>query len=283
MLDILLLRPSLHFTPLHHTSLHFTTLHPTTLHYTSPHFTPLHYTSPNYTSLHFTTLHPITLHSTSLHFTQLHFTTLLFCLTPSKFPTAPFHLTSLHFTSLHLTSPYLTSPHLTSPHLTSPHLTSPHLTSPHLTSLHCTFRRFSPHFYSVHFTPFIIAFLSVPLRILGLKRKVPNASLSSWFQFFVVLFTEEYFRKSLLCLLSPIGEITGWGGLFSNLFEFSIGSYRWQVEFKCPLHTHTCTHACQRDRNFDTFSVEIFFGSRCMLDGMLIGPPLRCLEPPPLF
>jgi len=101
----------------------------------------------------FTTLHPTTLNSTSLHLLTLHFlsfklhplhfTTLLFGLTPVKFPTAPFHLTSLH----------------------------------------CTFRWFSPHFYSFHFTPFIIAYLTLFQKILGLQRKVPNALAGSWFQF----------------------------------------------------------------------------------------------------
>jgi len=131
-------------------------------------------------SRHFATLHPTTLHSTLLHlstlhfhlnFTQLHFTTLSFCLTPFKFPTAPFNLTSLHFT---------------------------------LTSLHCMFRWFSAYFYSLHFTPFIIAFLILFLYILGLQEKVPNLSAGSWFQFLMVLFTKEYFPISVLCYLSLI-------------------------------------------------------------------------------
>ena len=122
------------------------------------------------TSLHFTTLHYTCRHFTSsrLNFTQLHFTTLSFGLTPFKFPTAPFHLTSQHFTSLHL-----------------------------------TFRWFSPH-YSFHFTPCIIAFLTLFLKILGLQGKVPNASAGSWFQFLMVLFTKEYFPISVLCFLSLI-------------------------------------------------------------------------------
>ena len=57
----------------------------------SLHFTPLHYTFRHFNSSHF-------------NFTQLHFTTFSFGLTPLKFPTAPFHLTSLHFTSLHFTA-----------------------------------------------------------------------------------------------------------------------------------------------------------------------------------
>ena len=80
----------------------------------------------------FTTLHYTCRHFTSSHlnFTQLHFTTLSFGLNPFKFPTPPLHLTSFHFT--------------------------------------CTFRRFSPHFYSFQFTPFIIAFLNLFLKILAL-------------------------------------------------------------------------------------------------------------------
>jgi len=85
MVGTLLLRPSLHFTPLHYTCQHFTSSH--------------------------------------LNFTQLHFITLSFGLTPFKFPTAPFHLTSLHFTSLHFTSLHcalrLFSPHFYFFHFTS--------------------------------------------------------------------------------------------------------------------------------------------------------------------
>jgi hypothetical protein len=50
-----------------------------------------------FTTLHYTCRHFISSH---LNFTQLHFTALSFGLTPSKFPTAPFHLTSLQFTFL---------------------------------------------------------------------------------------------------------------------------------------------------------------------------------------
>jgi len=126
--------------------------------------------------------HPVP--KTSLHFAQLHFTTLSFGLTPFRFPTIPFHLTSLHFTSLH----YI----------------SPHITTYHLTSLHCTIRQFSPHFYSLCFTSFIIAFLNLFLTILGLQGIVPIASAGSWFQFLMVLFVEEYFPISVLCFLSLI-------------------------------------------------------------------------------
>jgi hypothetical protein len=121
MIDTLLLRPALHFTPLVDTFSH-------------------------------------------LNLTQLHFTTLSCGLTPFKFPTAPFHLTSLH----------------------------------------CTLRQFSPHFYLFHFTLFTIAFLTLFLNILGFQEKVPNASAGSRFQFFMVLFTREYFLTSVLCFLSLI-------------------------------------------------------------------------------
>ena len=122
-------------------------------------------------SLHFTELHLIPLqytcrHFTSshLHFTQLHFTTLSFSLNTFKFPAAPFHLTSLH----------------------------------------CTFRLFSPHFSSFHFTPFIIAFLTLFLKILTLQGEVLNVSAGSWLQFLMVPFTKKHFPISLLCFLSLI-------------------------------------------------------------------------------
>ena len=104
-------------------------------------------------SLHFTPLHYTCRHFTSSHlnFTQLHFTTLSFGLTPFKFPTPP--------------------------------PIPPHITTLHLTSLHCIFRRFSPHFCSFHFTPFITAFLTLFLKILGLQGRALNASAVSWFQF----------------------------------------------------------------------------------------------------
>jgi len=108
-------------------------------------------------SLHFTQLQSIPLHytcrhitSSHLNFTQLHFTKLSFGLT---------HLNFLPLRSA-----------------------SPHITTLQLTSLQCTFRQFSPHFYSFHFTQFIIAFLSLFLKILGLQEKVANASAVSWFQ-----------------------------------------------------------------------------------------------------
>jgi len=120
----------------------------------------------HFTQLHFTPLHYTCRHCTSSHlnFTHLHITTLSFDLTPCRFPTAPFHFTSLH----------------------------------------CTFRLFSPHFYSFHFTPFIIAFLTLFPKILGLQGEVPNASAGSWFKFLMVIFTKEYFLISVLCFLSLI-------------------------------------------------------------------------------
>jgi hypothetical protein len=80
----------------------------------------------HFTQLNFTPLHYTCRHlaSSHLNFTQLHFTTLSSGLTPFKFPTILFHLTSLH----------------------------------------CTFRWFSPFFYSVRFTPFVIAFITLFLK-----------------------------------------------------------------------------------------------------------------------
>ena len=170
MVDTLLLRPSLHFTQ----------LHLTLLHYTCRHFTSSHL---NFTQLHFTTL---SFDLTPLHctcwqftssrwnFTQLHFTTLSFGLNPFKAPTAPFHLTSLQFTSHHYT---------------------------HLTSLHCTFRWFSPHFYSFNFSPFVIAFLNLFLKILGLQGK---ALTFSWL---LVLVSKELIYREIIpdiCSLFPV-------------------------------------------------------------------------------
>jgi hypothetical protein len=116
------------------------------------------FTTLQYTSPRWTSLHYNCQHFTSslLNFTQLHFTTLSFGLTPFKFHTAPFHLTSLH----------------------------------------CICRRFSPHFYSFHFTTFLIAFLTLFLKILGLKGNVPNAFTGRWFKFLMVLFTKDYFPIS---------------------------------------------------------------------------------------
>jgi len=118
----------------------------------------------------FTTLHPTILNSTSLHQSALH--SLSFKLHPA----------TLHYPFIWLNSTEISYCPI-----------SPHITTLHLTSLHCTFRLFSPPFYSFHFTPFIIAFLTLFLKILGLQGRVPNASAGSWFQFLMVLYTKEYF------------------------------------------------------------------------------------------
>jgi len=87
MVDTLLLRPSLHFTPVHYTCRHFTSSHLnfTQLHFTTVsfgltnlnfvrlHFTPHHHTSPHITTLHLTSLH-CTFRRFSLHFHSFHFT-----------------------------------------------------------------------------------------------------------------------------------------------------------------------------------------------------------------
>jgi hypothetical protein len=122
----------------------------------------------------------------SLHFTQLHFTLL--------------HLSTLHFISFRL--------HTTTIHYPliwlNPIQISYRSMSPHITTLHRTFRRFSLHFYFFHFPPFLIAFLHLFLKIVGVQGKVPNPSACSWFQFLMVLFTKEYFPISFLCFLSLI-------------------------------------------------------------------------------
>jgi len=112
-------------------------------------------------SLHFITLHQVTLHSTSLHLSTLHF--LSFKLHPATLhhPLIWLNPISISYCSI-----------------------SAHITALHLTSLLCTFRRFSSHIYSFHFTPFVIVFLILFLKILGLEGKIPNASVGSWFQFY---------------------------------------------------------------------------------------------------
>jgi hypothetical protein len=98
----------------------------------SLHFTQLHFPPLQYTCRHF--------NSSNLNFIQTHFTTLSFGLIPFKFPFAPLHLTSLRFISLHFTS--------------------------------LNFQRFSQHLYAFYIIPFIIAFLTPFLKILGLQEKV---------------------------------------------------------------------------------------------------------------
>jgi len=132
----------------------------------------------------FTTLHPTTLNFTLLHLSTLHF--LSFKL----------HPTTLHYPLIWLNSISISYRSISS-----------YITTLHFTSLHCTFRWFSPHFCSFNFTPFIIVFLTLFLKTLGLQWKVPNASAGSWFQFLMVLFTKEYFPISVLCFLSLISRI----------------------------------------------------------------------------
>ena len=76
------------------------------------------------------------------------------------------------------------------------HYTYLNYTSLHFTSLHCTslLDDFRQNFYSFHFTPFIISFLTLFLKIFGLQRKVPNACADSWFQFLMALFTRNASR-----------------------------------------------------------------------------------------
>ena len=179
MIDTLLIRPSLHFTSLQCTCLLFTStnlkLHPTTLHYTCRLFTS--------TNLK---LHPATLHYTCRHFMFFPF---------------KLHLTTLHYTSI--------SSHLNFLPL---HFTSHHYNSPHFTSLHVQIIFATLLFLSLH--PFVIAFLILFQKILGLQWKVPTASAGSWFQFLTVLFTKEYFPISVLSFLSLIFLI--WSALFQQ-------------------------------------------------------------------
>ena len=126
-------------------------------------------------------------------FTPLHFT----C---QHFSSSHLNFTQQHFTTLHYPLIWLNPTEISYCSI------SPHITTLHLISLHCTFTRFSAHFCSFHFTRFIIVFLTLFLKILGLQGEVPNATVGtcSWFQFFVVLFTKEHFPISVLCFLSLI-------------------------------------------------------------------------------
>ena len=108
--------------------------------------------------------HPVARTCTSLQCTCRHFT--------SSHP----NFTQRHFTTLHYLFIWL------NPIQVSYRFISPHITTLYLTSLHFNFRRFSSHFISFHFTPFIIAFPTLYLKILGLQGKVPNASTGSRFQ-----------------------------------------------------------------------------------------------------
>ena len=110
------------------------------------------YFTPNYTSLHFLTLHffPFKLHPATLQYPLIWL------------------------------NPISISHHSISPHITILHLISLHYTSPHFTSL---LDDFLPHLSSLHFTPFIIPFLTLFLKILGLQRKVPNVSAGSQYMY----------------------------------------------------------------------------------------------------
>ena len=112
----------------------------------------------------------------------------------------PLHYTCQHFTSSHLNFTQLGLLHFTTLSFGFTPFKFPTIPF-HLTSLllndFCHTSILSLH-------PFIIAFLTPFLKILGLQRKVPNTSAGSWFQFFTVLFTKEYFLISILCFLSLI-------------------------------------------------------------------------------
>jgi len=50
----------------------------------------------------------------------------------------------------------------------------------------------------------IIAFLTLFLNVIGLQGRVPNTCAGNWFQWWMVLFTKEYFPISVFCLLLQI-------------------------------------------------------------------------------
>jgi hypothetical protein len=102
---------------------------------------------------------------------------------------------SLNFTQLHFTPLHYTCRHFTSSNL---NFTQLHFTTLSFGLIPFKFLTAPFHFTSPHFTPFIIAFLTLFLKVLGLQRKVPNASAASRFQFLMVLFTKQYFPISAL-------------------------------------------------------------------------------------
>jgi len=76
----------------------------------------------------------------------------------------------------------------------------------HLTSLHFHMIFATLLFLSLH-TVYNCLPNSLSKQILALQGEVPNASAGSWFQFSMVLFTNEYFTISVLCFLSLIFRI----------------------------------------------------------------------------
>ena len=120
------------------------------------------------------------------------------------------NLSTLHF---HLPLPYFTT--LSSRLVLSLlnflplRYTSHHHTSPYFTTLHFTFTLFSPHFYYLHFKPFIIPFLTFFLKMFGLHGKVPNTSAGYLVPdiYGSIYCTKEYFPISVLYFLCLICRI----------------------------------------------------------------------------
>jgi hypothetical protein len=170
------------------------------LHITPPHFPYIPFTSHPalipFPLLHLADLHPTSNPFTSLHFTSLHFT--------YHFPTLFLEildflhtLKSLHFTALN-TSLNFSLYILDFPSLKNPFTYHTSAPSPGNTRFPGHFEFPSLHFTSPHF---IITFLILFLKVLGLEGKLPKAFTDNLFQSWMFLFTKEYFPICVLCLL----------------------------------------------------------------------------------
>jgi hypothetical protein len=78
------------------------------------------------------------------------------------------------------------------------HSTSLHLRTLHFTPLYCSFGLFPSY---LHLFAIFITFLTFFPKLLGLQERGPKASAGSWFQSWMVLFTEEYFPIPVFCFL----------------------------------------------------------------------------------
>ena len=166
---------------------------------TLQHFATLHHTSPNYNSLHLSTLRFLLF---ILHYP-------LIWLNPytSTFPIILFHLTSLNQTqySSHLQTYFQNNEPLHCPkepltislHFTFYffHLYYQPFTSLHFTLLFISTTHFT--FYHLHFPSLIFTFLTLVLKICILPWEVPFTPSGSLFQSVMVLFTKEYFPRSV--------------------------------------------------------------------------------------
>jgi hypothetical protein len=95
--------------------------------------------------------------------------------------------------TFHYDLPFIPLHHTYAPFTSSPKFTSLPFSSLHVTSLQCIFLFFPPH---LHFALFII-FLTFFLKLLDLQERVPKASAGTWFQSWMVLFTNDFFHINI--------------------------------------------------------------------------------------